>query len=59
MSLPERIEALQARHAQLERELDDENLRPQPDGDCISRLKRAKLRIKDELQRLDTSLVTG
>jgi hypothetical protein len=53
MSLQDRIEALKARHAALERALDEENSRPLPSQDTISDLKRQKLRIKDELYQLE------
>ena len=52
MSLQDRIEALKARHAELERALDEENRRPLPKQDTVSDLKRQKLRIKDEIFQL-------
>lgn len=53
MSVMERFESLRARHAQLEQELDDESHRPMPCTENITRIKREKLRIKDEMSRLD------
>lgn len=47
-----RIAALKQRHASLETALDDENRRPMPDSSVITHLKREKLAIKDELERL-------
>ena len=49
MSSMERIESLKARHAQLERSIHDEEIRPSPDDDVIADLKKRKLKIKDEL----------
>lgn len=53
MSSQERIEALRARHAALERAIDEENRHPFPNQEAISDLKRQKLRIKDELFQLE------
>lgn len=47
-----RLRSLQERHATLERQIAAEGTRPQPDTGALSRLKRAKLRLKDEIQRL-------
>ena len=41
--------ALLARHANLEDRIATETSRPQPDHNLISELKRAKLKIKDNL----------
>lgn len=54
MSLEARTASLSQRHASLDRELEAEALRPQPDEAVITKLKREKLRIKDEIKRLDT-----
>lgn len=43
------IEALLARHADLESRIAAESARPQPDMGIIAELKRAKLKIKDSL----------
>ncbi len=53
MSLEEEIETLKKRHAFLERAIDEESHRPRPDPETLSDLKRQKLRIKDELFRLE------
>lgn len=53
MSMVERIESLKMRHAALERSLHDEEVRPYPDEDIITELKKRKLRIKDELASLE------
>jgi hypothetical protein len=42
-------EALAIRHADLEQRIFDEEHRPQPDSMAIAQLKKAKLRIKEEL----------
>lgn len=52
MSLEERIEMLRSKHAALEAELNLENQRPLPDPATITRIKREKLRLKDEMMRL-------
>lgn len=55
MSLKERMEALKARHATLEDQLHMETQRPLPSSDMLRRLKQEKLRIKDELARIDSA----
>lgn len=52
MSSEERIEALKMKHQTLEIELKNENQRPLPDSSVINKLKREKLRLKDEMARL-------
>lgn len=47
-----RLRSLQERHATLERQIADEGNRPQPDSGALVRLKQAKLRLKEEMQRL-------
>ena len=53
MSLQDHIEALKAKHASLERAIDEESHRPLPNREAIVDLKRQKLRIKDELFQLE------
>jgi hypothetical protein len=53
MSLQDHIEALRAKHAELDRAIDEENKRPLPNQDAVSDLKRQKLRIKDEIFQLE------
>jgi hypothetical protein len=53
MSPQDHIEALKAKHAELERAIDEENKRPLPNQDAVSDLKRQKLRIKDEIFQLE------
>ncbi|RDD61773.1 YdcH family protein [Ferruginivarius sediminum] len=52
MSLQDRISALRERHASLETQIFDESNRPHPDDWRIAELKRQKLRIKDEIERM-------
>lgn len=52
MNLQSRIESLKTRHAALELRIADEDGRPQPDSAALTRLKREKLRLKEEMERL-------
>ncbi len=52
MSLQSRIEALKDRHAGLESRIADEDQRPRPDTEALTRLKQEKLRLKEEMERL-------
>ncbi len=52
MNLQSRIESLKSRHAALESRIADEDGRPQPDPQALSQLKREKLRLKEEMERL-------
>ncbi|MDR3439518.1 YdcH family protein [Telmatospirillum sp.] len=52
MSLLDRVQSLKAKHAALEAALEDEEHRPLPDDAAIAELKRKKLKIKDELERI-------
>jgi hypothetical protein len=52
MAFEDRIEALRMKHHALEEELDHENQRPAPDDAAIARMKKEKLRLKDEIERL-------
>jgi len=56
MSRHARLDALKERHASLEARIFDEDHRPQPDTETLSRLKIEKLQIKDEIERIRTSL---
>jgi len=49
MALIEQVEALRAKHADLEQQLAEEVCRPHPSDEIIARMKREKLRLKDEL----------
>ena len=52
MGLQERIAALRQRHAALDDQIHEESTRPHPDDERIAELKREKLRIKDEMERV-------
>jgi hypothetical protein len=47
-----RLRALEERHSSLERQIAEEDGRPRPDEDALHRLKREKLRVKEEMERL-------
>ena len=51
-----RIAALQLKHQTLEGQIDAERSRPQPDASGLVELRWEKLRIKDELGRLQSQL---
>jgi hypothetical protein len=55
MSLQSRLDSLRARHAELELRIADEDNRPKPDDDLMGRLKREKLHLKEEMERLRTT----
>ncbi len=52
MSVEQRIDTLKQRHAGIEARLHDEETRPLPDQIQVHKLKREKLKIKDEISRL-------
>ena len=54
MSVESRMQSLKGRHATLEARIADEDVRPRPDETVIGRLKREKLRLKEELDRLSS-----
>lgn len=43
------VEALASKHAQIDAQIDVETHRPQPDMILVSRLKKEKLRLKDDM----------
>jgi hypothetical protein len=53
MSLEDRVQTLQEKKEDLERILEEEEKRPLPDNIVIHDLKRQKLAIKDEIERLN------
>jgi hypothetical protein len=57
MNLQARLDALKERHAALETRILDEDQRPRPDSETLSRLKIEKLRVKEEMERLRTQSV--
>lgn len=56
MALEGHIEELSAKHRKLEEIIGDEMNRPDWDEARVAALKKEKLRIKDELERLRTQL---
>ena len=52
MSMHEHVDGLRTKHARLEQLIDEELHRPLPDQSALTRLKRKKLRIKEEIERL-------
>jgi hypothetical protein len=52
MSMHEHVDSLRTKHARLEEMIDEEQHRPMPDQSAVSRLKKEKLRIKEEIERL-------
>jgi hypothetical protein len=56
MSLQSRLESLKAQHAELETRIAEEDQRPRPDAEVMSRLKREKLHLKEEIERLRASV---
>jgi hypothetical protein len=55
MILAPRIRALETRHQDLESRIVAEGLRPKPDDTALARLKREKLQLKEEMERLRRS----
>ena len=55
MSLQEHAVSLRSKHARLEQLIDDEQHRPLPDQTTLAKLKREKLRVKDELEQMQHS----
>jgi len=52
MSEADRIETLKSKHAQLETELNIEKRKPLPDAATVAEIKKRKLNVKDEMERL-------
>ncbi len=57
MSLDTHIDQLKDRHAALEARIADEDLRPRPDSEALTKLKLEKLRLKEQMERLRTQQV--
>ncbi len=47
-----RLRALEERHAALDRQIKAEDGRPLPDNGVLFQMKRDKLRLKEEMQKL-------
>lgn len=54
MSLESRMVSLKDRHASLEDKIHAEDIRPRPNGEALARLKIEKLRLKEEITRLQS-----
>lgn len=52
MSEAERIEFLKTKHAELEIELSAEKRKLKPDSAAVAEIKKRKLVVKDEIERL-------
>lgn len=52
MSMQEHVESLRSKHLHLEKQIDDEMHRPMPDQSTLSRLKKQKLIIKEQIERV-------
>ncbi len=52
MAVSGHVAALAAKHAALENQITSEIQRPLPDDAILTQLKRAKLKVKEELSRL-------
>jgi len=56
MTDPSQVEALRERHAELDRQLENEQARPMPDSAALTTLKRQKLAIKDQITNTEVGL---
>lgn len=52
MSFDNRLRSLEDRHHQIEDEIHQEVLKPSMDADRVRKLKREKLKIKDEMESM-------
>lgn len=57
MPMQEHVESLRSKHARLEELIDEELHRPLPDQGVISRLKKEKLKIKEQIERIREAAV--
>lgn len=58
MSLASHLEELQRKHGDVDREIDEALAHPSTDDLEIARLKRRKLALKDQIERLRTQPTT-
>ena len=56
MAIEQHIDKLKADHASLEMAINEQLNRPLPDTNLIADLKKRKLRIKDQINRLTDSV---
>lgn len=54
MSIEAHLESLQRKHGVLESEITEMMTRPAPDQTELTQLKREKLRLKEEIERIRT-----
>jgi len=54
MNIKSHVERLQSKHSDIERVIARELQRPSPDSVRLSKLKREKLQLKEEMSRLQT-----
>lgn len=47
------VEAMRQRHAELDRQLTEEQARPMPNSGILADLKRQKLALKDQISNLE------
>jgi hypothetical protein len=59
MSLQAHLAELERRHQALEREIEEERVHPAGDDMKVAELKRKKLQLKDEIQRLRLETVVA
>ena len=52
MALEQHLETLKKRHTEIDLKILAENARPSPDAKFLSQLKRQKLILKDDINRL-------
>lgn len=52
MGYDARVDSLRSKHAEVDAALVLESRRPQPDADALRDLKRQKLFLKDEIERM-------
>ena len=55
MSITSHLSALELKHQSLERQIEDELAHPSADEARLRELKRRKLQLKDEIERLRTT----
>ena len=56
MNVSPHLESLRSKHAALETKIQDEQRRPGADSVQLSSLKRKKLQLKEEIERLSSEL---
>jgi hypothetical protein len=59
MNLQQRLRTLIGRHAALEQQLSAEMTRPRADEATVAKIKREKLKLKEEMERLKKALAAS